>query len=78
MGDTMTKEQLLEETIKMMTNINVPAGLTTQVAIPLWNAINNIRVVVQMLSHEKQVADKPEENALKEPEEETETEDKPE
>ena len=52
----MNKEQVIEETIKVLANISVPVALKRQILEPIEGAINNLAVVLQMIKAEKDAA----------------------
>lgn len=68
MEETMSKERVLEETIKILNNISLPAGLSIAVGTPICHAVNNLQVLREMLQAEKQKKDTPEEKPAEEPE----------
>ena len=52
----MTVEQVVRETQELLKNINVPAGLTEQIAIPISGAIANLQLCLDAFSEQKNVA----------------------
>lgn len=42
MGQTITTEQAVRETIAILNNIRVPIGQTQEIAAPILQAINNL------------------------------------
>lgn len=50
----MTKEEVLQETVRVLLNISVPIGLGEQIAKPIEGAAKNIVAVLAMIKAEKQ------------------------
>ena len=61
-AEIMTREEVLAETIKILSNINIPAGLAQQVGIPICHAINNIRLVIDAGKQPEPTGNDPEGN----------------
>ena len=45
-----TPEQIIEITIRNLNGINVPAGLTEQIGIPILQNINNLRECLKLMT----------------------------
>ena len=50
-----TKEEVIDITINLLGQINVPVDLAQQIAIPISNAQNNLRVVLKMIEKEHEL-----------------------
>jgi hypothetical protein len=53
-----TKEEVIDITINLLGQINVPVDLAQQIAIPISNAQNNLRVVLKMIEKEHELEEK--------------------
>lgn len=53
-----TKEEVIDITINLLGQINVPVDLAQQIAIPISNAQNNLRVVLKMIEKEQELEEK--------------------
>ena len=53
-----TKEEVIDITINLLGQINVPVDLAKQIAIPISNAQNNLRVVLKMIEKEHELEEK--------------------
>ena len=53
-----TKEEVIDITINLLGQINVPVDLAQQIAIPISNAQNNLRVVLKMIEKEQEMEEK--------------------
>lgn len=51
-----TKEEVIDITIKLLGQIKVPAEEARQIALPIQDAQNNLRVVLEMIQKEKELA----------------------
>lgn len=54
MNEQYTKEQILEQSAKILGDIRVPVGLKADISDPIYGVINNIIVVLHMLAAEQQ------------------------
>ena len=63
MDGQMNKEQVIQATIGVLSEISVPVRLKAQVADPIDGAINNLAIVLQMIQVEKDANAKPQEEA---------------
>lgn len=54
MNEQYTKEQILEQSARILGDIRVPVGLKADIADPISGVMNNIIVVLQMLAAEQQ------------------------
>lgn len=54
MNEQYTKEQILEQSARILGDIRVPVGLKADIADPISGVINNIIVVLHMLAAEQQ------------------------
>lgn len=62
MGDRkMDKQQIIEETAKIIGNIEIPVALN-KIGVVLNGCFNNLMIVLQMIEAEKKANQKPEEN----------------
>lgn len=57
MEGQMNKEQVIQATIGVLSEISVPVRLKAQIADPIDGAINNLAIVLQMIQVEKLAAD---------------------
>ena len=73
MDQKMNKEQVIEATIGVLSDISVPVRLKEQITVPIEGAINNLAIVLQMIRME----DEANKNPPEEPEPEPEPEDEP-
>lgn len=53
MEGQMNKEQVIQATIGVLSEISVPVRLKAQIADPIDGAINNLAIVLQMIQVEK-------------------------
>lgn len=53
-----TKEEVIDITINLLGQINVPVDLNQQIATPISNAQNNLRVVLKMIEKEHELEEK--------------------
>jgi hypothetical protein len=53
-----TKEEVIDITINLLGQINVPVDLAQQIAIPISNAQNNLCVVLKMIEKEHELEEK--------------------
>lgn len=51
-----TKEEIIGITINLLGQIKVPAEEARQIALPIQDAQNNLRVVMEMIQKEKELA----------------------
>ena len=58
---TMDKRQIVEETMKIIGNIEIPVALNN-IGVILNGCFNNLKIVLQMMEVEKKANQKPEEN----------------
>lgn len=58
----MDKQQIIEETAKIIGNIEIPVALNN-IGVILNGCFNNLMIVLQMIKAEKNVNRKPEEDA---------------
>lgn len=54
MENRMDKEQVIEATIQVLSEISVPVRMKAQIADPIDGAINNLVIVLQMIRMEKE------------------------
>lgn len=54
MDGQMNKEQVIQATIGVLSEISVPVRLKAQIADPIDGAINNLAIVLQMIQVEKE------------------------
>lgn len=54
MNEQYTKEQILEQSARILGDIRVPVALKADISDPICGVINNIIVVLQMLAAEQQ------------------------
>lgn len=67
----LTKTEVVQVTINLLSNINVPAVLSESIGIPVLNAIKNLGILKSMIeSEEEQKAQDTSEYFAKETEEE--------
>ncbi len=66
----MTVEQVIMETIKLLMEINVPAGLKEQIADPIWGAIGNLKLCMNAFDKQRETEAKQQEAPAEEAEEE--------
>lgn len=57
MEEKLTVETVLDMTVRQMAEINVPAGLTEQIGVPLARAIGNLNAVLDALRKSKEAQD---------------------
>ena len=57
MEEKLTVETVLDMTVRQMAEINVPAGLTEQIGVPLARAIGNLHAVLEALRKSKEAQD---------------------
>lgn len=57
MEGQMNKEQVIQATIGVLSEISVPVRLKAQIADPIDGAINNLAIVLQMIQVEKLAAE---------------------
>lgn len=55
----MTAPEIIEETIKIITNVCVPVAFSQTIGMPLYHANNNLRIALEMMK--KQPEEQPEE-----------------
>lgn len=53
MNDQMTKEQVIEATISVLSNISVPVAKKREIADPIEGCIHNLAIVLQMIEAER-------------------------
>ncbi len=53
MENQMTKEQVIEATIQVLSNISVPVAKKREIADPIEGCIQNLAIVLQMIDAEK-------------------------
>ncbi len=58
MEERMNKEQVIQATIGVLSEISVPVRLKKQIADPIDGAINNLAIVLQMFQAEKEANEK--------------------
>lgn len=58
MEGQMNKEQVIQVTIGVLSEISVPVRLKAQIADPIDGAINNLAIVLQMIQAEKEMDEK--------------------
>ena len=58
MEKQMTKEMVIEETIRVLNSIPVPVGLKEQILLPIEGAIRNLAIVIRMEQAEKEMREK--------------------
>ena len=58
-----TKEEIIDITINLLGQINVPAEYARQIALPIQNAQDNLRVVNEMIRKEQEMAAQEQEKA---------------
>ncbi len=68
-GRKLTTGEVVEMTISILSNINVPAGLIPQIGSPIVQAINNLKKVQDAWAKEAQALQAAKEQAEQEPEE---------
>ena len=70
MEEYMTGPQVAEETIKILSNISLPAALSTTIGIPICSAITNLRAMREIMEQDaKRLAElQPEEHPEESPE----------
>ena len=56
MGEKMNKEQVIQTTIGVLSDISVPVRLKDQVTAPIEGAINNLAIVLQMIQMENEAS----------------------
>lgn len=56
MGEKMNKEQVIQATIGVLSDISVPVRLKDQVTAPIEGAINNLAIVLQMIQMENEAS----------------------
>ena len=59
-----TPEEVIIITINLLGQINVPAMLAQQIAVPISQSINNLQIALEIMKNS--AADKPDEPAVKE------------
>lgn len=59
-----TPEEVINITINLLGQINVPAGMAQQIAVPISQGINNLQIALEIMKNS--TADKPDEPAVKE------------
>lgn len=59
-----TPEEVINITINLLGQINVPAMLAQQIAVPISQSINNLQIALEIMKNS--AADKPDEPAVKE------------
>ena len=59
-----TPEEVINITINLLGQINVPAGMAQQIAVPISQGINNLQIALEIMKNS--AADKPDEPAVKE------------
>ena len=57
MEGQMNKEQAIQATIGVLSEISVPVRLKAQIADPIDGAINNLAIVLQMIDAEKKATE---------------------
>ena len=57
MEGQMTKEPVIEETIRVLSNISVPVAKKHEIADPIEGSIQNLAIVLQMIEAEKRAAE---------------------
>ena len=78
MEGQMTKEQVIEETIRVLSNISVPVAKKHEIADPIEGSIQNLAIVLQMIEAEKRAAEETARKAQEGQEEAPAAEDEPE
>jgi hypothetical protein len=53
-----TKEEIIDITINLLGQINVTAEYARQIALPIQNAQDNLRVVLKMIEKEHELEEK--------------------
>ena len=53
----MTKEQVIEATIQVLSNISVPVAKKKEIADPIEGCIQNLAIVLQMCEAERQATE---------------------
>ncbi len=53
MENQMTKEQVIETTISVLSNISVPVAKKREIADPIEGCIHNLAIVLQMIEAER-------------------------
>lgn len=59
----MNKEDVLNATIGVLSDISVPVGLYDQITAPIKGAIHNLIIVLQLIEAEKEEAKRNQDNA---------------
>lgn len=57
MENQMTKEQVIEATIQVLSNISVPVAKKREIADPIEGCIQNLAIVLQMIEAEKKATE---------------------
>ena len=57
MENQMTKEQVIEATIQVLSNISVPVAKKREIAEPIEGCIQNLAIVLQMIDAEKKATE---------------------
>lgn len=70
----LTTGEVVEMTIRILSNINVPVCLDDQIAAPIKQAINNLKKVQEAWAKEAEALQAAKEQAEQEPEEQEEPE----
>lgn len=53
----LTVEEVLDMTVRQMSEISVPAGMIDQIGVPLARAIGNLNAVLEALRKSKEAQD---------------------
>ena len=56
MSNVMNKEQVIAITIDVLENIDVPTKLKEQITDHIYGAVQNLRLVLEMIAKEKEAA----------------------
>ena len=73
MDEKMNKEQVIEATIRVLSDISVPVRLKEQITVPIEGAINNLAIALQMIRMETEANKNPPEEPEPDPEPEEES-----
>lgn len=57
MENQMTKEQVIEATIQVLSNISVPVAKKREIADPIEGCIQNLAIVLQMIEAERKATE---------------------
>lgn len=78
MDEKMNKEQVIEATIRVLSDISVPVRLKDQITTPIEGAINNLAIALQMIRAENEMnRDLAEKQENEEPEQDPEPAEEP-